>query len=440
MRTKLKIVCTLMLLSMVGNVMAQSAPPAVTGITAVEQGNTVTISWNAPSETIAYYRVYYSAKSILDNDGLFDDFETTQGNETSLTFSAPPNTSDMYASVIAVSDSGLESEYFMEEAHVTLSGTSTPDIATPTTQNPSVDTSGLRLLKAEVTTPTTIVATFSTAITVDPTKAPEGLTITTANGTALPIVKINIKGEIITITTQPQTQGTVYSVAFSEPFIGALGQPLDVTDRQVFVTGHSDGAPPSQTPNQNTQALSDMQGVSIESQMQPDGHFTVTAQWTPNTSPDLYGIVVYQTRDGQTFGPPSLLPTNIRGVQIQNVTPGFLGLYIQAVNVNGQVSPGVFQYVNLITGAGNAFQGSTTAVDAAVADMAIPTKDMATIDTITNETPTQKIEGVDHSAAAQKSGVNMEHAAILAVGTTMILILSISAFILMKRRIRSVGA
>ena len=436
MRTKLKIVCTLMFLSMVGNVMAQSAPPAVTGIAAVAQGNTVAVTWDAvTSDPIAYYRVYYSAKSILDNDGLFDDFETTQADETSLSLSTPPNTSDMYVSVIGVSESGLESEYFMEEAHATLDSTSTPEVAAPTTTTqPTANASDLRLLKAEVTSPTTIVATFSTAVTVDPTKAPEGLSITTADGVALPIAKINIKEETITITTQSQTKGTVYSVAFSEPFIGTLGQPLDTTDRQVFVTGHSDGTAPTQTPTQNTQSLSDMQEVSITSQMQPDGNFTVIAQWTPNTNPDLYGIVVYQTRDGQTFGPPSLLPTEIRGVQLQNVTPGFFGLYIQAANAQGHVSPGVFTYVNLLPGAtNNAFQGSVTATQP-ISITAAPAADIATIETITEDTPTQKIEGVDHPAAAQTGGINMEHVAILAVGTTMILILAISAFILIKRR------
>ena len=417
--------------------MAQSAPPAVTGIEAVAQGNTVTVTWDAVTDDpIAYYRVYYSAKSILENDGLFDDFESTEANETSLTLSSPPNTSNMYVSVIAVAESGLESEYFTEEAHAVLDGTSVPDVTAPTINQPTTNTSELRLLKGEATSPTTIVVTFSTAVTVDPTRAPEGLSITTADGTALPIVKINILEETITITTQTQTRGTVYNVAFSEPFIGTQGQPLDTTDRQVFVTGHSSGMQPTQAPAQNTQSLSDMQDVSMTSQMQSNGHFTVTAQWTPNTNPDLYGIIVYQTRDGQTFGPPSLLPTNIRGVQLQNVTPGFFGLYIQAVTVSGQVSPGVFKYVNLLSsGVGSAFQGSVTAPED-------PPKDIATIDAITEDTPTKKIEGIELKlkSAAVQPGVNKERVAILAVATTMILILGVSAGILVKKRRRSMEA
>ena len=468
MRNKLKIICTLTFLSAVGNVLAAASPSAVEGISASAIGNEVTVTWNSvTSDPIAYYRVYYSAQSILENNGLFDDFETTEGSETTLTFSTPSGVDSLFVAAIAVSEEGLESEFFTEEARVEIGNTPAPttvptptttptptpedSFPTPSTVENTVDaTENIRLLKAEVTSPTTIVTTFSAPITVEEARAPEGLKIENAKGDLLQIKSITIDQSTITITTVVQTKGAVYNVQFSEPFKGKNGQALDASDRAALVSGHSEGKEPqAKAPMRVVDPASppDIANVQLVPQIQENGGYTVTMKWSVDNTPgDLYGIVVYQTRDGQTFGPPSLLPIDIGGVQLQNVTPGFFGLYIQTVNTYGYVSPGIFQYANLpqyIPGYG--FQGDLTfgSMDSEgkvlfdeidKADKKEVADNIATIDVITKDTPLQKIEGVDHSAAAEEfNGVRWQNAAMLAGETSIVILLVISMFILVPK-------
>lgn len=465
MRNKLKIICTLTLLSAFGNVMAEASPSAVEGIAATAVGSEVTATWNSvTSDPIAYYRVYYSGESILENEGLFDDFETTEGNETTLTFTAPRGLDELYIAAIAVSENGLESEFFLEEARVEISQAPTAPTPTPTpvptpaptpteTVTPENTSEDVRLLKAEVTSPTEIITTFSASVTVDQAKAPDGLKIEDAKGKLLQIRSITIDRKTITITTVPQTKGAVYNVQFSEPFKGKSGQPLDATDRSALVTGHSDGEePPVVAPVRAVDPIAppDVTDVALVPQIQQNGAYTVTMEWKVDNAPgDLHGIVVYQTRDGQTFGPPSLLPIDIGGIQLQDVTPGFFGLYIQTINVYGYVSPGVFQYANLpyyIPGYG--FYGDLTfgSMDSegnVLFDEIDEPKEevpenIATIEVISKDTPLQEIEGVDHSAAAAEfEGLHWKNAAVLAGGTSVVILMMISAFVFIPNKNKS---
>ncbi len=465
MKTKLKIACTLMILSLAGNVMAESVPSAVTGVRANASGNEITVEWDAvTSDPISYYRVYYSGESILENEGLFDDFETTEGDETSLTFSAPRDLEQVYVAVIAVANSGLESEFFTEEAQAEVGDVVVPTPAVPkevVEDMPEVidDSGPVRLLKAEVVSPTEIVTTFSMNVTVEQSRAPEGLKIEDPTGNPLQIKSITIDQNVITIHTEAQTRGTVYNVQYSEPFEGKDGQQLDASDRSALVTGHSEGKEPPETPavrQVHPTSPPDVSNATIEPQIQPNGAYSVVMKWdVDNTPGDLYGIVVYQTRDGQTFGPPSLLPIDIGGLQLQNVTPGFFGLYVQTVNVYGYVSPGVFQYANLpqyIPGYG--FQGNLSfgTKDSLGNEITMDSGDisdevraeeteeenLATVEVITEDTPMQELEGVDHSAAMEEAmAFDLKNVAILAGGTSVIILMLISAFVFIPRKAES---
>lgn len=431
MKTKLKVICTLTALALSGNAFAQRAPSAVTSVTASVSQGEISVVWDAvTSDPIAYYRVYYSGESILDNAGLYDDFEVTEGDETTLSFLPPVGMSDVYVAVIAIASNGLESEFFTDEAVVEMTTEETaPPVATPpptpdpipsepsTTLPPSpsppVQNGGAtaRLLKGSVITPEKILIEFSASMTVDSKRAPEGLKIEGPHGKKLQIKNITIEAKTITIITEVQERGTVYNVQFSEPFEGRAGQPLDPDDRSVLLAGHADGknpepiaSPPPPARVSDPTAPPDLQDVTIVPELQANGAYTITLQWTiDNTPRDLYGIVAYQTRDGQTFGPPNLLPIAIGGVQLVDVTPGFFGIYLQIVNTYGYVSPGVFQYVNLpqyIPGYGfygDLTFGSMNANDEV--DFEEVDEDIATLNAITESTITQPLEGVDHSAA-----------------------------------------
>ncbi len=364
MKTKITLVCVLALLSIAGQALAEATLPSVTGIEAHSENGTVTVEWNpVTSDPIAYYRVYMSGQSILDNNGLYDDFEVTDGDNTTLTFNPPQGMGELFIAVIAVGRGGMESEFFVEEASVLVTeAESVPSSSTSSSYeeepeqgvSAGISPTTLKLLKATVPSPKEILVEFSASITVEPVLAPEGLKITKSDGSSLQITSITIISDVITIHTTMQERGMVYNVQFSEPFVGTYGQPLDAEDRSIFVTGHAEGAMPQATQSSVTNISSDptsppdIQNSTLLPEVQKNGSYTVTMEWDTATLPDdLYGIVVYQTRDGVTFGPPSVLPVNIRGVQIHDVTPGFYGLFVQTMNVLGYVSPGVFQYATL---------------------------------------------------------------------------------------------
>lgn len=380
MNTKIKFIFTLIVASLAGQVFAAPVPPPVSGVTAQALDGQVIVQWDAiDSAMIDYYRVYYSTESILENNGIYDDFEVTDGNLTTLSFIPPRNTQDIYVAVIAVSGGGVESPYFIDEAYVKVpAGPAVLDPKDepepPEVRNPDVPAhTTLKLLKATVTTPEEIVAEFSTAVIVDPASAVHSLKVTKAGGYELVIRSIVIDDKTVIINTATQERGVVYNVQFAEPFAGRSGQSLDPDTRSVLVKGHASGKEPMRMEEATPPiipSLPDMQEPAGPSEVldadmqvtaQPDGNFTVTIPWTLPKRSDLWKVVVYQTRDGRTFGPATLLPLDIAGVQLQNVTPGFYGLYIQTVTRKGEVSPGVFVYATL--GAGNSLRGQVGAMN-----------------------------------------------------------------------------
>lgn len=483
MKTKATIACALTLLSLAGKTFAQTPPAPVTGVTAQALNGQVVVQWNpVTSDPIEYYRVYYSNYSILDNDGLYDDFEVTQGNETTLTFVPPADLNDLYIAVIAVSQNGAESEFFTEETYVKVStgGPAVPP-PQPTPDNPDApeipEHTSMKLLRGEVLSPTEMRVEFSTSVTVEPDKAPQGLRISRPNGSSLQITGITIDDKTIIIKTVTQQRGVVYNVQFSEPFEGRNGQPLDPDDRSVLLTGHPEGntAPtpdpsqplqnPAQPPlfgGQSSSAASsassarsadpynppDIANVTMVPQMQPNGLYTVTLEWTVDNTPgDLYGYVVYQTRDGQTFGPPSILPIDIRGVQLPNVTPGFYGLYIQTVNLYGYVSTGVFQYANLPAYApGHGLQGNLTfggmnADDTMdFGEVNKPSEDMATLEAMSDDTPTEPLKGgpkLAAAAAAEEKPINWAASGVMATAIAGTIISLVGLFVMFTRKFGS---
>ncbi|MDP6561869.1 MAG: hypothetical protein QF793_02995 [Candidatus Peribacteraceae bacterium] len=476
MLTKIKIIFTLTLLALSGQAFAQSAPSAVTGLDAQVFQGEIVVQWDAvTSDPIDYYRVYYSGESILDNEGLYDDFEVTQEDETTLSFLPPLGATELYIAVIAVSINGMESEFFTDEARLELDSEPLPPTGVfkdydedkpaeqqPPTMMPPTAAVGAtaRLLKGAVVSPEKIVIEFSASMTVDSKRAPEGLKIEGPGSTSLQIKNITLEAKSITIITETQERGTVYNVQFSEPFEGRAGQPLDLDDRSVLITGHIDGkdpvppVPPPPPPREvDPMTPPDLQNVTIVPELQANGGYTITLTWNiDNTPGDLYGIVAYQTRDGQTFGPPNLLPIDVSGVQLADVTPGFFGIYLQTVNTYGYVSSGVFQYVTLpVYVPGYGFYGDLTFggmnagedinFDAVEEEEEVPT-DMATIDAITDDTPTEALEGVDHSAAFDESTlqINWKLVTLVASAVAVFVILVVGYIALTSKKNGSADA
>lgn len=284
-----------------GLLFAQSAPSPVTGIAAEVLGNQITVHWNTPTDTdISYYRIYLSSKSILENGGLYDDFESTPDANTNFTLRHKPASAPVYIAILAVNGAGVEGDVFVEEALVNVGIPNAPSFApvlkalpTPTvqpqipaekqtssqpeaqttaemfnvtTENPpspeevtalqeriqeqienlptweGVNYGGkLHLILTDVLSSTELVLTFSGNPTVDVEHAPDAFSVVDSEGNTLRIESILIEGDTITIQTEKQTRGVRYEIKLSEPLQGRDGSQLDATNRQAFFTGHPTG-------------------------------------------------------------------------------------------------------------------------------------------------------------------------------------------------------
>lgn len=445
--------------------------PAVKGVEVEQRGSNVVVSWEEVRGDIAYYRVYYSTVSILDNDGLFDDFEVTEGNETQLEIVPRSGSQAFYAAVIAVMQNGDESEFFVDEAGIALSDTpvvpgGNTSSAPPPAQSSSAapppppassssapasssapSMPAVALLSVEAVSPTELKAEFSAPVTVDQARAPEGLRITDRKNRPLVITSIAINGSIITINTQEQVKGAVYRVMFSEPFEGKNGGALDEVDRSLLVTGHADGkedVTAGNNPNREVDPYNppDVENVQMTPELNENGTYVLTVEWEINNTPgDIAYYIIWQTRDGQNFAQPSVLPAEIRGVQLPGVTAGFYGMYIQTMNVYGYMSPGVFQYVTLpqyipgygfygaaLTGQVDLTGVQNTNVNTEGASEFEPTEGFAVLEAEGESEPAETIELPDQALqSAAPVRINWRNAAKLAamVAGAFVLILGI---------------
>jgi hypothetical protein len=97
----------------------------------------VVVRWDPlQDKNIVLYRLYYSAESIIDSQGLYDDFEETLEPVPEFIFTNPPKQEALYVTVLAVNSSGEESESFAEEIRIDLTpapAPSTPPPAQPKT-------------------------------------------------------------------------------------------------------------------------------------------------------------------------------------------------------------------------------------------------------------------------------------------------------------------
>ncbi len=378
---------------------ALAAPANVTGIKAELSDGGVKVSWNPVGGDIATYRVFYSQASILNNNGLYDDFETEAGTSTSHILRSLPAVQDLYVSVLALDSKGKESPYFLEEAHVTLNAapampssamqqssvptpmpTPTPT-PLPTSMPTSVPTSApaadiLRLLRAEVMSSTGITLHFSLPVTVDANRALDAVTIETASGTKLNMMRFVIQGNDLMVHTDIQERGVAYKVTISNAVTaaGAAGQRLAVQpgENSLFVVGHGTGRDPSTGPSSSgtsTGPIVKSDVTQLRLRAQPTGNtYRVDVTWQATSlASDVAGFTGYSvaqtTDDGKTYGPAQTIAKSATTITVKNVPAGSFGVVIRTIYSDGSQSKGIMQIIKLATiggVAGSVTGGSTT--------------------------------------------------------------------------------
>jgi len=380
---------------------AMAAPPSgVSGLWAEPgQNGLVTLHWDAPQNTdIAYYRVYYSAVSILDNNGEYDDFEQTDGPETSYAFADALPADGLFAAVLAVNTNGEESEFFAEEIHLMPAAAPAPaepqvPEVVPAATPPAVNapTEPLQILSAESSGTNAVRITFSGPVQVRPKSASRVFAITKAGGGALDIHTLQVNGDTVTVVTADQEPGIVYEFritdaileeapgliidsasqgAFFTGFKGSSAQPVPVSSvaeealireepageaqeassEPIAEAGIQQAEAPSQQPAEQPTAgtgseLQNVLGLRLQATPMGNGFFNIIGEWdTPSVPKEAIFLVVGQSFDaGKTFVSPHLVPPNATHVEINGIPAGHFGLIVQTMDAYGRVSSGVFE-------------------------------------------------------------------------------------------------
>jgi len=356
-----------------------AAPGSVTGIdTEVLADRTIRITWSPVQEPdIAAYRIYMSRSSILENQGQYDDFESTEGPVTEYVLSDYDRTlPTIYLAVLAVNAAGEEGPFFVEEAKVVLppeessasslssevvpppeaassSSAESSEALPPEPPSPPVPepAATLHLLAATAVSDTQVTLTFSDTPKLDPSTA-SSIIIRDPMGAALPIEQMTLDGPVLTLQTARQSADVVYEVRVSEPLMSETGLALDSIDRTSFFTGHPTGIAPATGSGAAVTGPDerDVVNFTLSSFPQQDGRFTVSARW------EFVGgapasIVVRQSRDGgRTFGLPEMLPGPMEGVDVPDVSAQEYGLAVYTLDAQGVASRGVFQSIDPATG------------------------------------------------------------------------------------------
>ena len=405
--------CATMIALLCASVALATPPAYVTGLRAeLQEDGSVKVEWNAQSEEdVAYYRVYYSYESILENSGLYDDFEQTDGPQMEYIFTDPPDVDTLFIAVLGVNPAGEDINLFVEEVAVDLTGTVRPpaeseqgqpqpeeeeesqemEIHEETVTLPAeeqeeqptmpVETSvdfpneptSVQLTSAVALSPTEVEITLNVPVTVEPAQAPAAFHIVDAVGTSLRIARMIIQGTTMRVTTAQQEQGRIYEFSMRSPAYSTQGLPIDTIRNRVYFEGHPQGSTPTgpqpkpadweqartqggvptetqpvETQQSGTAQLTNFQ---LAAQGQGNGFYTVTAVWdvTGNTDALAY-LLTNQSRDGgKTFGASQMVNPGVGGVQIPDVSAGMFGLSVALVQRDGGILPGGFQTVILGT-------------------------------------------------------------------------------------------
>lgn len=371
---------------------AAPLPSEVSGIMAERAGNDVVVSWDSAGSGVAYYRVYWSSTSILENAGDYDDLQETEGPETTLTLKDAPK-GDVYVAVIAVDEDGQESPTFAEEAMAMSAASSRPMGKAPE----------LIVVKTMADGEDAFRITFDHAIALSLDALLEAVTVEDEKGRALAVTGMELISEDeLLVMTETQKAGKYRVTLAQDAFYGlpkTMGNGaqlamLPKVTTAAFVseievaTSSSSGrasssasaaasstqtssvaapvAPsrstgssstsstqssssstpvvsaPSRTSSASSQPeLADgpVRSLSLQPFSRPDGYVDVEVQWVIAANADVVGVAIAQSIDGgKTFSEWQPIDASLRTVRIARIPAGNFGVSLITADSTGQIS------------------------------------------------------------------------------------------------------
>lgn len=368
---------------------AAGIPANVRQVSAEQQGTTVRVTWS-PVEDAAFYRVYFSHESILENEGNYDDFERTSGSDAEYTFVKLPLKSDTITfGVLAVNADGQESEGFETEKTITVTSVettmandktepSTPEENMPEGENPTSTAKPMEIESVEAVSATGVLITFTKTINPDADIKPDFFILTDSGGNTLAVKDMQKEGAMVLLTTDMQAPKRAYTFGLLNVIPAEDGTNITSSAPQMSFEGFGDvmtqptepvpyGKPPTATtpppvpygkPPTATQQpvpygkppvgmLMDATFLDLAATPRTDGTYDVTARWNPANGAQAYGL--YTAVQGMPYAWNGQVPANQTTVVYNKVKPGAFALRLTSKDANGQESRGIERAVNLPT-------------------------------------------------------------------------------------------
>ncbi|MDD5470211.1 MAG: hypothetical protein PHO92_05445, partial [Candidatus Peribacteraceae bacterium] len=226
----------------------------------------------------------------------------------------------------------------------------------------------LELLSVTAVSSTQVRLTLSEPLQIRMKDARSAFVIRQTGGEQLEIRSVNVDGTTIVLTTNEQRPGVVYELRVADTLTEQTGFLMDAASRVSLFTGYGSGeensvaVPPAMPnapmadeaaleggilPSDNT--VPNIRGLVLQTMRTADGLYSVKAEWDPaSLSPQIAFLVIGQSFDrGATVLNPHLVPANALNVTVAGVPAGMFGVFVQAMDTQGRVSPGVFESVLL---------------------------------------------------------------------------------------------
>lgn len=357
---------------------AQGVPGNVQNIETTYDGGTLSVRW-APVPEAAFYRVYYSHESILENEGNYDDFERTGGPEAAFTFqSLPLSSKQIFIGVLAVNKEGIESEGFEQETSVTIARSSNsakpiPSISSslpalpkapppllPSKPVPSTSVP-LRLQSARAVSATGVLVTFSKNLKADSPLSSDSFLITTLSGTMLRITRVGVSGNQVLVATAPQKTDEAYLFSLLHVIVSDDGTSATPSEPQIQFSAFKEGVARSSLSSSSSSVSSSVPYIrrpgteapvrpvnpsflSLSAVPRKDGTYDVTARWGGSVGTETYGL--YTAKDGSQYSFDSARSAALVSAHYNRVAPGTLGLRVTSRNAFGE-STGVEKVIVL---------------------------------------------------------------------------------------------
>ena len=320
----------------------------VSNVTGVRAGaaadGKVTVQWDAAQGPVQKYRIFYSHASILEQGGVYDDYEDAPGDVTEYTLSSVPPVSTLYVSVLAVDGNGIESPFFVEEAKVDMgtptsvlpaSATASSAAAFPPSPTVPMHSSTLQLLNAVSTSATGVVLAFTHPLSIPEQYKEQAFMIKSGSGMLLQVVRYRLEGAFAILDTGTQVPGRVYQVTIHGSIAGK-------TQNDELVPQEQGTAPMLFTGLRTDLSVPEVQNLKLEAKGRD-----VVATWTLPSATIRELQVQQSTNGGRTYGSAVRMDKSAKGVTIPNVTAKQLTVLVRVVGGDGAVSKGVQQTISI---------------------------------------------------------------------------------------------